>query len=145
MVCLIGYISKQRNKRYALLEIYSFDCNVNLTEKDVTASKAAAMNRTTQLLPLATVQTSTTSYMSMKKEKSTHLNVPLNPACAALFANLCNSVTRSPIQLESCSNHLRIHEVFKFRFKFFYLSLEFFVGDVIMGVGFRLLAEFTWP
>ena len=40
------------------------------------------------------------------------LNVPLSPACATFFANVCNAITRQPIELESCSNHLRIQQVF---------------------------------
>jgi len=35
-----------------------------------------------------------------------------SPACATFFAKVCNTITRQPIELESCSNPLRIQEVF---------------------------------
>jgi len=38
--------------------------------------------------------------------------IPLDPACAICFANLCNAVTRQPIELQSCSNPLQIQQVF---------------------------------
>jgi len=40
---------------------------------------------------------------------------PLSPACATIFAKVCNAITRQPIELESCSNHLRIQQVFWLR------------------------------
>jgi len=37
---------------------------------------------------------------------------PSSPACATLFAKLCNSITCQQLELESCSNPLRIQQVF---------------------------------
>ena len=36
----------------------------------------------------------------------------LSPACATFFAELCNPITRQATELESCSNSLRIQQVF---------------------------------
>jgi len=36
----------------------------------------------------------------------------LSPAGTTIFAELCNTITRQLIELASCSNHLRIQEVF---------------------------------
>ena len=57
---------------------------------------------------------------------------PLSPECATVFANLCNSITRQPIELESCSNPLRIQQVFwlSSKKKFFVLDLGFSGGKV---------------
>jgi len=37
---------------------------------------------------------------------------PLSPACASFFAELCNPIAPQAIELESCSNPLRIQQVF---------------------------------
>jgi len=42
---------------------------------------------------------------------------PLRPAAATLLTKVCSTVTRQPIELKSCSNHLRIRQVFSFRWK----------------------------
>ena len=34
------------------------------------------------------------------------------PAWATFFAKVCNAITPQPIKLESCSNYLRIQQVF---------------------------------
>ena len=73
---------------------------------------------------------------------------PLSPECATVFANLCNSITRQPIELESCSNPLRIQQVFwlSSKKKFFVLDLGFSGGKVeSWGVYAFLLAASTWP
>jgi len=59
-----------------------------------------------------------------------------------IFAELCNTITRQAMELESCSN-LRIREVFWLRFLkiCFVLGLGFSVGDVIMWGMFLLF----WP
>jgi len=39
-------------------------------------------------------------------------NYPLCPGPAKILAQVCNTISRQPIGLESCSNHLRIQQVF---------------------------------
>jgi len=46
------------------------------------------------------------------RRSETRLNIPLSPACATFFAKLCNPITCQPLELESCSNPLRIQQVF---------------------------------
>jgi len=60
---------------------------------------------------------------------------PLSPECATVFANLCNSITRQPIELESSSNPLRIQQVFwlSSKKKIFVLDLGFSWGKVESG------------
>jgi len=36
---------------------------------------------------------------------------PFSPTCATFLAELCNPITRQAIELESCSNPLRIQKV----------------------------------
>jgi len=36
---------------------------------------------------------------------------PFSPACATFLAELCNPITYQTIELESCSNSLRIQQV----------------------------------
>jgi len=53
------------------------------------------------------------------------------------FAELCNTVTRQPIELESCSNPLRIRKSSSSDFlKIFGFGFEFFVVDVTMAACF---------
>jgi len=42
---------------------------------------------------------------------SNFLKNPLSPACATFLVKLCNPITRQAIELESCSNPLRIQQV----------------------------------
>jgi len=41
-----------------------------------------------------------------------HVLDSLSPACATFFAKLCKAITRQLIELESCSKHLRIKQVY---------------------------------
>jgi len=43
--------------------------------------------------------------------------IPLSPACATFLAELCNPITRQAIELESCSNPLRIQQVLQSKSK----------------------------
>jgi len=67
--------------------------------------------------------------------------IPLDPACATRFANLCNAITCQPIELQNCSNPLRIQQVFYLRSKniFFVLDCGFLKWghDVVMFLCFR--------
>jgi len=56
------------------------------------------------------------------------------------LAELCNTITRQAIELESCSNPLRIQQVFWFKLKkmLLVLGLGFSMGNVIMGECFSL-------
>jgi len=52
------------------------------------------------------------------------------------------AITRQPLELESCSNPVRIREVFLLRLNFFFvLGLGFTVGEVIMGACFRFFGQ----
>jgi len=37
---------------------------------------------------------------------------PFGPVCATFLVEVCNPITRQAIELESCSNPLRIQQVF---------------------------------
>jgi len=48
----------------------------------------------------------------VKISATLHSINPLRPGCATFLAELCNPITRQAIELESCSNLVRIQEVF---------------------------------
>jgi len=48
------------------------------------------------------------------------VNDPLSPACATFLAEHCNPITRQAIELESCSNPLRIQQVLSKSKKIFF-------------------------
>jgi len=69
---------------------------------------------------------------------------PLSPAPAKILAQVCNAVTRDPIELESYPNHPRIQQVFclKSKKKTIFVSLG---GLLQVGMFLLFLATFTWP
>jgi len=50
---------------------------------------------------------------------------PFNYRVRHIFAELCNTIHHQPMKLESCSNPLRIQQVFYFRLKSFFFVLRF--------------------
>jgi len=74
---------------------------------------------------------------------------PFSPACATFLAELCNPIIRQAIELESCSNPLRIKQVLKSKSKkqIFVLGLSFSGGNVSSRGVFCvfILAIFAWP
>jgi len=62
----------------------------------------------------------------------------LSASVGHFFAKVCNAMTHQPIELENCSNHLRIQQVFWLRMKkiFFVLGLGFSVGDATITACF---------
>jgi len=83
---------------------------------------------------------------TLQRGKDNRLNL-LKSRADHLLAELCNTITRQPIELWSCSNHLRIREVFYFRLKkFFRFGLGFVVSDITVGACFNaFVAEVTGP
>jgi len=49
------------------------------------------------------------------KKKKTLLNL-VSPACATFLAERCTTITRQTLELESCSNPLKMREVLQIRF-----------------------------
>jgi len=73
---------------------------------------------------------------------------PWSPEPAKILAQVCNAVTRHPIELESYRNHPRIQQVFCFKSKKSDFSFRFGVrlGDRCKWWCFCFfLATFTWP
>jgi len=68
---------------------------------------------------------------------------PSRATRATFFAELCNSITRQPIELERCSNPVRIRQVFSLDLKniYFVLGFGFSVRDVTRGACFRFLGQ----
>jgi len=71
---------------------------------------------------------------------------PFSPACATFLAELCNPITRQAIELQSCSNPLRMQQVLQSKSKkwFFVLGLSFSWGNVTRRSVFALFWLF-WP
>ena len=59
--------------------------------------------------------------------------------------SLCTTITRQPIELESCSDHLKMRDVFWFRFflNWKFLGFCFFVGDIML-VGVHISSWNHW-
>jgi len=73
---------------------------------------------------------------------------PLSPAPAKILAQVCNAVTRHPIELESFPNHPRIQQVFCLKSKEIRFSFSVWGslgGPLQVGVFLLFLATFTWP
>jgi len=51
----------------------------------------------------------------------------LNPVCATFLVEVCNPITHQAIELESCSNPLRIQQVFVVvtRVPLYFLNIKF--------------------
>ena len=59
---------------------------------------------------------------------------------------VCQAITRQPIELESCANHLWIRQVFYLRLKKnFVLGLWFSGRGVTSGRVLRFFADVAWP
>jgi len=52
-----------------------------------------------------------TNLKNIKGCSNITLGNPLSPACATFLVKFCNPITRQAIELESCSNLLRIQQV----------------------------------
>jgi len=72
---------------------------------------------------------------------------PFKTRVRHFFAELCNTITRQPIELESCSNPLRIRKIFLLRLKnYFWFWVWGFCGwHHNRGMFSRFLANVTWP
>jgi len=83
-------------------------------------------------------------FLQKTKNIQQHFN-PSRTAKPQEWLWICPVITLRPIELESCSNPLRIRQVFLFWLKnFFYLDL-FFCGDVTTEACFRtFVTEVTW-
>jgi len=87
------------------------------------------------------------SHLLLSNALFAHCN-PLSPAPAKILAQVCNAVTRHPIELESYPNHPRIQQVFclKSKKKRFSFSVWGSLGDRCKWVCFCFfLATVTWP
>jgi len=78
---------------------------------------------------------------SFRNANRTHL---FSPVKTTFHAELCNPITCQAIELESCSNPLRIQQVLysKSKKNFFVFGGGFSGGTPQVGV---FLATFTWP
>ena len=73
---------------------------------------------------------------------------PFSPVRAIFLAEFCNPVTRQAIELESCSNPLRIPQVLLSKWKktFFRFGFERFWGERHKkGCFCVILAIYAWP
>ena len=83
----------------------------------------------------------------INSEKNIAIN-PFSPAPSKILAQVCNVVTRNPIELESYPNHPRIQQVFCLKSKKNDFRFRFRVrwGDRCKrGCFCFFLATFTWP
>jgi len=69
--------------------------------------------------------------------------IPLTPTAATFLPKFCNAITRQPIELECCSNHLPIRQVFWLRLQkfLFVLGLGSMWGTSQVGMFLRFFGQ----
>ena len=71
---------------------------------------------------------------------------PLSPTCVNVFAPTGTNITHQTIELERCSNRLKMQKVFQFQFaKMAGFAFELFVGDITVGTDLGFLDGIIRP